>query len=125
VEIRKFSPTLFAKAGRYTFGQQEQLTDGHLDRMARSSRQLTGNLNSPDLQAESSDITLNSGTPIYSNFYIQVFLSMHRMKPIKLTRVKSQYAPKKILVDRHFSMVNLSQAMHVCVKAFSKGDKFY
>jgi hypothetical protein len=46
---------------------------------------LTGNLNSSDLQAESSDITLNSGIPVYNIFYIQVFLSIHRMRPIKLT----------------------------------------
>jgi len=30
-------------------------------------------------------ITLNSGIPIYDIFYIQVFLSIHRMRPIKLT----------------------------------------
>jgi hypothetical protein len=43
--------------------------------MARSSRQLTGNFNSSDLQAESLDITLNSGIPVYNIFYIQVILS--------------------------------------------------
>jgi hypothetical protein len=45
-------------------GRMEQWTDGRPDGMARSSGQLTGNLNSSDLQAESSDITLNSGTPV-------------------------------------------------------------
>jgi hypothetical protein len=60
-------------------------TDRRPDRMALLSGRLTGNLNSSDLQVESSDITLNSGIPVYSIFYIQVFLSKHRMRPIKLT----------------------------------------
>jgi hypothetical protein len=55
------------------------------DGMARSFGWLTGNLNSSELQVESSDITLNSGIPVYSIFYIQVFLSKHKMRPIKLT----------------------------------------
>jgi hypothetical protein len=66
-------------------GRLERLTDGRPDGMARSSGRLTGNLNSFDLQPESSDITLNSGIPVYNIFYIQVFLSIHRMRPIKLT----------------------------------------
>jgi len=62
-------------SGRYgtSSGRLELLTDGHPDGMARSSRRLTGNLNSSDLQAESSDITLNSGIPVYNIFYIPVF----------------------------------------------------
>jgi hypothetical protein len=66
-------------------GRLERLTDGSPNGMARSSGRLTGNLNSSDLQAESSDITLNSGIPVYIIFYIQVFLSIHRIWPIKLT----------------------------------------
>jgi hypothetical protein len=66
-------------------GRLERLIDGRPNWMARSSGRLTGNLNSSDLQAESSEITLNSGIPVYSIFYIQVFLSIHRMRPIKLT----------------------------------------
>jgi len=74
-------------SGRYgtSSGRLERLTDGRSDGMARSSGRLTGNLNSSNLQAESSDITLNSGIPVYSIFYIQVFLSIHIMRPIKLT----------------------------------------
>jgi len=66
-------------------GRIEQWIDGRPDGMARSSGRLTGNLNSSDLQAESSDITLNSRILVYNIFYIQVFLSIHRMRPIKLT----------------------------------------
>jgi len=58
-----------------SYGRLERLTYGCPDRMARSSRQLTGNFNSSDLQAESLDITLNSGIPVYNIFYIQVILS--------------------------------------------------
>jgi hypothetical protein len=73
-------------SGRYgtSSGRLEQLTDGRPDGMAQSSGRLTGNLNSSDLQAKSSDITLNSGIPVYNIFYIQVFLSIHIMRPIKL-----------------------------------------
>jgi hypothetical protein len=55
-------------------GRMKQRTDGRPDRMARSSEQLTGNLNSSDLQ------TLNSGIPVYSIFTL-VILSKHRMRP--------------------------------------------
>jgi hypothetical protein len=41
----------------------EQWTDGCPDGMARSSGRLIGNQRFSDLQAESSDITLNSGIP--------------------------------------------------------------
>jgi hypothetical protein len=62
-------------SGRYgtSFGRLERLTDRRLDGMARSSGRLTGNLNSSDLQAESSDITLNSEILVYCIFYILVF----------------------------------------------------
>jgi hypothetical protein len=46
-------------------GRMEQWTDGRLDGMARSSRRLTGNLNSSDLQ------TLNSGIPVYNIFTLK------------------------------------------------------
>jgi hypothetical protein len=46
-------------------GRMEQWTDGRPDGMARSSRRLTGNLNSSDLQ------TLNSGIPVYSIFTLK------------------------------------------------------
>jgi hypothetical protein len=46
-------------------GWMEQWTDGRPDGMARSSRRLTRNLNSSDLQ------TLNSGIPIYSIFTLK------------------------------------------------------
>jgi hypothetical protein len=48
-------------------GRMEQWTDGRPDGMARSSRRLTGNLNSSDLQ------TLNSGIPVYSIFTLKWF----------------------------------------------------
>jgi hypothetical protein len=59
-------------SGRYgtSSGRLEHLTDGRPDGMARSSGRLIRNLNSSDLQAESFDITLNSGIPVYSIFYI-------------------------------------------------------
>jgi hypothetical protein len=85
-------------SGRYGTSSEwlERLTDGRPDGMARSSRQLTGNLSSSDLQAESSDITLNSGIPVYNIFYIQVFLSIHRTSPIKLTNSPFGYSGTKI-----------------------------
>jgi hypothetical protein len=43
----------------------DQRIDGRLDGMARSSRRLTRNLNSSDLQ------TLNSGIPVYSIFTLK------------------------------------------------------
>jgi hypothetical protein len=46
-------------------GRMEQWTDGRPDGKARSSRRLTGNLNSSDLQ------TLNSGIPVYSIFTLK------------------------------------------------------
>jgi len=46
-------------------GRMEQWTDGRPDGMARSSRRLTGNLNSSDLQ------TLNSGIPVYRIFTLK------------------------------------------------------
>jgi hypothetical protein len=73
------------EASRYSIGSRrygtssgrlERLTDGRPDGMGRSSRRLTGNLNSSDLQAESSDITLNSGILVYNIFCIPVFLSI-------------------------------------------------
>jgi len=48
-----------------SFGRMEQWTDGRLDGMARSSRRLTGNLNSSDLQ------TMNSGIPVYTIFKLK------------------------------------------------------
>jgi len=45
--------------------RMEQWTDGRPDGMARSSGQLTGNLNSSDLQ------TLNSGIHVYSIFTLK------------------------------------------------------
>jgi hypothetical protein len=45
--------------------RMEQWTDGHPDGIARSSRRLTGNLNSFDLQ------TLNSGIPVYNIFTLK------------------------------------------------------
>jgi hypothetical protein len=46
-------------------GRMEQWTDGCPDGMARSFGQLTGNLNSSDLQ------TLNSGIPVYNIFTLK------------------------------------------------------
>jgi hypothetical protein len=46
-------------------GRMEQWTDGHPDRMGRSSEWLTGNLDSSDLQ------TLNSGIPVYNIFTLK------------------------------------------------------
>jgi len=43
----------------------EQWTDGRLDRKARLSGRMTGNLNSSDLQ------TLNSGIPVYNIFTLK------------------------------------------------------
>jgi hypothetical protein len=45
--------------------RMEQWTDGRPDGMARSSGQLTGNLDSSDLQ------TLNSGIPVYNIFTLK------------------------------------------------------
>jgi hypothetical protein len=36
-------------------------------------------------------ITLDSGIPVYSIFYIQVFLSIHRMRPINLILLNSEF----------------------------------
>jgi hypothetical protein len=89
-------------SGRYgtSSGRLERLTDGHPDGMARSSGRLTGILNSSDLHAESSNITLNSGIPVYSIFYIQVFLSIHRIRPIKLTNSPFGHSGTKKTLDR-------------------------
>jgi hypothetical protein len=74
-------------SGRYGTSSErlEQLIDVCPNGMAWSSGRLTGNLNSSDLQAESSDITLDSRILVYNMFYIQAFLSIHKMRPIKLT----------------------------------------
>jgi hypothetical protein len=54
----------------------EQWTNGRPDGMARSSGRLTGNRRFSDLQAESSDITLNSGildktTSLHTSDFVQ------------------------------------------------------
>jgi hypothetical protein len=73
------------------------LTDGRPDGMARLSGRLTGNLNSSDLQAESSDTTLNSGIPVYSIFYIQVILSKTQNEAKILTNSSFAHSGTKII----------------------------
>jgi hypothetical protein len=63
---QKLLDTVWGPDGMNTSsGWMVQWTDGRPNGMAQSSRRLTGNLNSSDLQ------TLNSGIPVYSIFTLK------------------------------------------------------
>jgi hypothetical protein len=63
---QKLLDTVWGPDGMNTSsGRMEQWTDGRLDRKARLSGRMTGNLNSSDLQ------TLNSGIPVYNIFTLK------------------------------------------------------
>jgi hypothetical protein len=68
-----------------SFGWMEQWTNGRPDRMARSSRRLTGNRRFFDLQAESSETLLNSGIPCKTVSFTYKWFCPNRMRPLILT----------------------------------------